>query len=420
MKLRFTLLLILATFTLHINAQKRTKFNEPNLVKAYTDSLSLLRTRIDTMTIDSSDIRFSVLFEPMTFYSEPIRQMLRLGGDKDSDSAIVMINRTLMNVYLNRPDLVRYTEKTLIARSKTPDALNPKEQKSHPDIIGMVAPRTQDADVMPMDLLVQKPNFWTIGGDYYLQFMQNYVSANWYKGGQSNYSMLGNLTLEANYNNKQKFKWDNKLEMRLGMQTASGDSIHKLMTTEDLFRYTGKVGLQATKRWYYTLQVIASTQFTHTYKSNDPFVYASFMSPFKMNASLGMDRSISLFNKRLTGTIHLAPFALDYVHVNRGELATRNGIDEGKHNSWDYGSEFTVDLSWKFSDMVSLKTRAYGYTTYKRTEMEWENTFTFQFTKYISSKLFVYPRFNDKSTRDEHYGYFQLKEYLSVGFSYSF
>ena len=83
MKLRFTLLLILATFTLHINAQKRTKFNEPNLVKAYTDSLSLLRTRIDTMTIDSSDIRSSVLFEPMTFYSEPIRQMLRLGGDKD-------------------------------------------------------------------------------------------------------------------------------------------------------------------------------------------------------------------------------------------------------------------------------------------------------------------------------------------------
>ncbi len=60
------------------------------------------------------------------------------------------------------------------------------------------------------------------GGDYYLQFLQNYVSDNWYKGGESNYSMLGSVTMQANYNNKQKVKWENKLEMRLGLPDFQG------------------------------------------------------------------------------------------------------------------------------------------------------------------------------------------------------
>jgi hypothetical protein len=52
--------------------------------------------------------------------------------------------------------------------------------------------------------------------------------------------------------------------------------------------------------------------------------------------------------------------------------------------------------------------------------VEWENTFTFQFNKFISSKLFVYPRFDDGGTRDEKHGYLQMREFVSIGFSYSF
>jgi hypothetical protein len=42
------------------------------------------------------------------------------------------------------------------------------------------------------------------------------------------------------------------------------------------------------------------------------------------------------------------------------------------------------------------------------------------FNKYISANLFVYPRFDDGVARDGHHGYFQLKEYFSLGFNYSF
>jgi len=80
-----------------------------------------------------------------------------------------------------------------------------------------------------------------------------------------------------------------------------------------------------------------------------------------------------------------------------------------------------VDLTWTFSDMIKWKTRLYGYTTYKRAEIEWENTFSFQFNKYISSNIFIYPRFDDGTgTRDKDLGYWQFKEYASLGFAYSF
>ena len=106
--------------------------------------------------------------------------------------------------------------------------------------------------------------------------------------------------------------------------------------------------------------------------------------------------------------------------MERKQLATRYGIDEGKHTLNDYGSEFTADITWQLLDNLKWKTRLYGYTTYERSELEWENTFTFSFNRYISSNLFVYPRFDDGTKRDAHHGYWQFKEYASLGFSYSF
>lgn len=86
----------------------------------------------------------------------------------------------------------------------------------------------------------------------------------------------------------------------------------------------------------------------------------------------------------------------------------------------DYGSEFTLDFTWAFADNIRWKTRLYGYTTYERAELEWENTLSFQFNKYISTNIFLYPRFDDGAKRQEGESYWQFKEYASVGFSYSF
>ena len=232
--------------------------------------------------------------------------------------------------------------------------------------------------------------------------------------------MVGSLTLEANYDNKNKWKWDNKLEMKLGFLRSRSDSVHKFKSNEDLIRLTSKVGLEAAKNWYYTLQLLAYTQFTQGLKTNDPKTYSDFMSPFNLNLGLGMDYKVESKNKKLTGSINFSPLALNYRYVDRIDLGPSYGLKEGNRSLLDFGSQVTADLVWKMNDVVTWKTRFYAFTSYKRTEIEWENTFALQVSKYISANLFLYPRFDDAGKRDSDLGYWQFKEYSSIGFNYTF
>ena len=384
--------------------------------------LSLLLGVVVSVQAQNATTITAPLFLPFTYYENVAHEALSL-DEKTSD-----VNATLLNFYLKRPDLVATSESQLREQYETPEITEPEQVVVTTPTPEITAPEEPEAP--QVDVEVKKPNFWTYKGDGFLQFLQNYVSGNWYKGGESNYSMLSALTLEANYDNKSKWKWDNKLELKLGFQTSPSDTVNKFKTNEDLIRLTSKVGLQATKHWYYTLQFIGYTQFTRGLKANDRRTYSDFMSPFNLNLSLGMEYKMEWFNKRLTGTINISPLALNYRYVDRtifinndgSEIwfPTRHGIDPDKHHLLDFGSQFVIDYTWKLAENITWKSRMYGFTSYKRVEYEWENTFSFQFNKYISSKLFLHPRFDDNRARDDKHGYWMFKEFFSIGFNYGF
>ena len=381
------------------------------LITAYSDSLLHHSADTSLHTLKSPVNGYYRLFTPLSLYDSPLRHYLKPGESPDE------VDKALLHIYLTSPELVKTTEQHLHAVGSPEET---KQVKVQPDIVDIIAPKAEEPEAYPIDLVISKPNFWAFSGEYYMQFLQNYVSSNWYKGGQSNYSMVGGLTIQANYNNKQKVRFDNKLELKLGFQATRDDSLHNVKTSEDLIRYTGKLGLQATKRWYYTLQTIAQTQFMRSYKSNDPTVYSDFLSPFVLNVSLGMDYNVDWLKKRLTGSIHLAPIAYNFKYVDRLSLATRYGLDEGKHQLNDFGSEINIDLTYKFATNMKWSSRLYFYTTYERTELEWENTVVLQINRFLTTNILLYPRFDDGSTKDNHHGYWQLKEYCSLGFTFQF
>ncbi len=388
-------------------------------IQAYVDSLNALKDSVFTskklkirreQRLRRNDMR---LFLPLTYYGNVAEKLFT--RDRNDNPIL----SELMHLYLTRPDLVRGTDRLVQQQQTKLDDINAPIH--HDPILVEKVPETPvEPTTVPVEVMIKRPNFWTFNGDYALQFLQNYVSGNWYRGGESNYSALASLVMQANYNNKQKLKWENRLELKYGLQSSRSDSLHSFKSTEDLIRLTSKLGLQATKRWYYTVQFIGNTQFSRSYRSNDPKVYSAFAAPLNINLSIGMDYSVDWMNHRLKGNFHLAPLAYNMKYTRMLELTRRLGMEDGRHFLHDFGSEFTVDLEWKMMESLTWKTRLYGYSTYKRTELEWENTFTFRFNRYISSQVFIYPRFDDGVRRDDHYAFWQLKEFASIGFQYSF
>lgn len=433
MKLRYALLLVIVAALCAEAAAQRPRRQRPvadssRVVQAYVDSLRQSFRRLDSVAAMRSahgqqaiDGRFYRLFAPLTFYHSPAAKAM--GADSASssgDSLANAVDAALLRVYLSRPELVGGTETALRRAGSIRNDIMDEPMRQDFDITEHDDPLPDVSVYAPTQVMVKKPNFWTFGGDGNLQLLQNYVSDNWYKGGESNYSMVGDLTLTANYNNKSRVKFENKLEMKLGFQTSQDDTLHKFKTNNDMIRYTGKLGLQAKNNWYYTIQLLAYTQFTQGLKSNDEKVYSDFMSPFNLNVGLGMDYSVATKNNRLKGSVNLSALAFNFLYVGRKNLAGSYGVVGDHHTKEDFGSQVTVDLTWQITDQIKWKSRFYGYTTYKRVQMEWENTITLNIVKYISTNIFLYPRFDDGGNYDENLGYWQFKEYCSLGFSYDF
>ena len=60
------------------------------------------------------------------------------------------------------------------------------------------------------------------------------------------------------------------------------------------------------------------------------------------------------------------------------------------------------------------------FTTYDKVVASWENTFEFKLNRYLSTKLFLHGRYDDGVTLSEDNDtYFQFKEMLTFGLSYS-
>lgn len=336
------------------------------------------------------------------------------------------IDNEMLQAYVNNPTLIRIDERDAMPAEDdfplppAPDNISISERYAPP--VENVTPPSP-TDIFGDDdgtIVVRRPNFWTFKANFSLQFTQNYVSDNWYKGGESNNALLAATVLQANYNNQRKLTFDNKLEMKLGFQTSQNDTKHKYKTNSDLIRLTNKLGLQAVKHWYYTVMLQSWTQFYPGYKANDDKVYSDIMSPFESLLSIGMDYQQSSKNNKFKITATISPLALKLKYVGRTSLISNYGLDEGKHTKWEYGSNITINYSWKIIKQVEWTSRIYYFTDYHKSQLEWENTFNLTINKYLSTKLFLFPRFDDSRSRNEGDSNFEFKELLSLGLNVNF
>ncbi len=430
----------------HNNSNGFGEIHTNRIEKKYMEALKAL---VDDSRAGNSAVSntldnpyYSSLFFQSALHEAPIDSALLLNwspldkdkmvpnqkGSKDNESVFDLtkrINEVWAAIYSDAPQLVDSAGVESGKDDNEPINTTPKEIK--PNIsLTETTKEVRSLDNEPIDIrtenlgiVVRKPNFWDIKfSDITLQFMQSYISSNWYKGGESNNSLMAAATIEANYNNKQKITFDNKLEMKLGFQSSRSDELHKYKTNSDQLRLTNKLGLRATKRWYYTLLLQSWTQFYPSYKSNDEKVYSDFMSPLESVFSIGMEYKLQVKNFNLSANI--SPLACDFKYVDRKSLSTSFGVSEGKHTKFEYGSNITINYTWDVIKNVRWKGRIYYYTDYDKAQIEWESTIDLTINRFLTTSLFLFPRFDDGVARDEGQSYFQFRQQLSLGLKVSF
>ena len=375
------------------------------------------------------------LFAPLTLYKSPVTQAMSLNTYpavtlEDSLRLVAMtsgkdmrllneLDRVLLSTYLTSPALVELTEKELKSCLNVSDEVIKKSAQNMKLNVATTT-TTPLADVAPetiSEVVVQKPDFWVTKGSFSTQLTESFFSPNWYQGGVNNLNVLSMLTLEANYNNKRKVQWDNKLDARLGFYQNQGEDIQ---SNQDLLRLTSKLNLKAIRNWNYAIEAQGNTQMlNHFDESVDPKVLKSkFLAPADVSFTVGMDFKKS-FEK---GSISIYPGPLSYklTYVSDIDLAPSYGLEVGKKARHDLGSKLEVNFNYQFTKDISYTTRFYYFTgRYEYVQMDWENTLNFQVSKYLSTKLFFHTRFDDLVEPYEGWKYFQFKQYLMLGLNYT-
>ncbi|NDW12794.1 DUF3078 domain-containing protein [Bacteroides sp. 214] len=384
------------------------------------------------------NIKYYKLFMPVTFYSSAIKEITEvpqrslvpdsfyvsdlewLTYDKSKFSTLKEGNKQadkiLRNIYATNMELVVYTE----------DYINSRKPFRR-DVEVKIAPKARVLELFQSDkaiedvgtagMIIQKPNFWTKSGDASLQISQNYISKNWYKGGESSNTLRTTIKLAANYNDKEKVQWENFLEIKAGFNTVPSDTIREYNINTDLLRLYSKIGVQASKKWYYTIASEFNTQFFNNYKTNSHKRISSFLSPATWVSSIGMDYKLKK-KKNMELSVFIAPATYNLkIVANKKVDETKFGLKKGEKFLHDFGSKMESRLSWTIIPSVTLTSRLYYFTSYDKIEAEWENTFNFVLNKYLSTKLFFHGRFDDSVNKNGK-SHFQWQELLSFGLNY--
>ena len=412
-------------------------------VTPYADSLQVLLDRYQQAGAESMGQNGSrsvnpyyfPLFSVGTLYNGPLQQSFylneaaareqRLSCALTQDARLTTlygVNEVLAQMYALHPEYFSQTQEQLMEKGAlAADITAPIKTENKLAEQAKLADIEHDV-VDNIAAITRRPNFWTLKGEASLKFTQSYFSDNWYQGGDNNYAALAMVTLQANFDNKQKVQWENKLEAQLGFQTTKGDTVHKLRVTNNLLRLTSKLGYRAIKSWYYTTRFQAQTQLYPNYRTNSKTVTTDFASPLYLSLSLGMDYKWN--KKRFEGSLYIAPVEANARYVQWKSL--RANYNDGPHQAtkWTWGPNVVVNYKWRIIDNITWQGRLYAFTNYHYTNIEMENTFSFYINKYLDCTLFVYPKYLDdrkygKAKDDPEGSYWMFKEWLSLGVRYS-
>jgi hypothetical protein len=266
---------------------------------------------------------------------------------------------------------------------------------------------------------------WKTGGVFSLNASQVSLT-NWAAGGENSLSGIGLVNLYANYK-KNKFAWDNTLDLAYGLIKQGEDPVIK---SDDKIDFASKAGQYAFKNWYYTGLVGFRSQFAPGYANPGDEAYISnFLAPAYLNVSLGMD-----YKPSENFTLFISPVTGKTTFVRDDSLSAEGafGVDPGKQIRPEFGGYVKMVFKHDIMKNVSFQTKLDLFSNYlnnpENIDVNWDVLIAMKINEYLSANLttnLIYDddiliAFEQEDGSVKKRPAIQFKEMFSVGLSYKF
>jgi len=316
------------------------------------------------------------------------------------------------NVLLKDPRNFRYSMRQLPEKVIKPESIEKPQENVKVEVVNSV-PKPEAVD--PVIKFIPDRKYWKSTFSLDAKFSQNKSSSNWYGGVFDKMDLYTNLLMTYNYT-KDKVSFSNSLVYTLTVNTANNDTLRDYTIGTDRFQYHTILGLKAIKNWDYTVTGDFLTQLCNRYLPNTMNKGAAFLTPYTLTAGLGMTYKANPKFKNKDRSMAMV------LTINPLSFKYTNGTD--KNISYQYlksfGSDIEMKNTAKISKSVSLYTRFYYFTNYKQVLCDLENKLDIQISRYFSTTLHLFLRYDDGAKKaEETASYLQWNEMFSIGFKYA-
>src|SRR5690554_3673972 len=142
-------------------------------------------------------------------------------------------------------------------------------------------------DIDPEAGQVPVDTAWTTEFSAGLNFNQSAFSTNW-KAGGINSVAFGSIIAGKAFYAKDRFSWDNEMELLFGIINNKGDGTRK---SNDRIFLDSKIGYKMSEHWgtYYSLNYLTQFAKGYEYENGNQTLISRFMAPGYLTSSIGFE-----------------------------------------------------------------------------------------------------------------------------------
>ena len=327
-------------------------------------------------------------------------------------------------VLLPDPRNFQYTIWQLPSTTIKPESIDITKNPLKIEVKATVIPPDE---VDPIIKFIPDRKYWTSAFAADIKFNQNKSSVNWHKGELNNMNIYTNTNTSYNYA-RNKVSLTNTLITTFTLVNAPNDTLRKYTIGTDELRLNSLLGLKAIKNWNYSISGEFITSMGNKYIANTHKKQTAFLSPFTVNAGLGMTYAVNPKfkkpNRSLNLSLSLDPLSFTYKYskdttINLPAFFPKNAAGNYMHERKSFGSRIVMTQNARFSKSITLYSRLNYFTNYEKVECEFENKFDIILNKYFSTTIHVILRYDDGVAKKEGSdSYLQFNEIFAFGFSY--